>query len=168
MQEIETDAAFRRCRFLLLEARANARRDQATTFVMRVLSNLASVGLDASSARIKDINKNISSGASDMLEQGISLEEWRKQTINEHPIPLKQTWEWLLSDSDKLSEMDVWKHFVANPMVIVSKYEDTQLNSLGLRSDGGSTRYSQAGISVLKISVTPREIIENQLPRGQW
>lgn len=168
MREDMADATFRRCRFLLMEACAKAKRDQATTFVMRVLSNLASVGMDAGPAKIKDLNRLISSGAATLLEDGISLEDWRKGTINEHPVPLKQTWEWLLKDAERLTEKDIWDHFVANQMVIVAKSEDAHLNRIGLRSAGGSSRYSQAGISIIKLSVSPREIIERRLPRHRW
>ena len=57
----------RRIKFLLDVAKHEDKRDQAITYVMRVVSNYATVGQDAQSASIKKINRLVTKNASEML-----------------------------------------------------------------------------------------------------
>ena len=78
----------RRCRLLAVAADKSDSRDQAVTFMMRVLSNHATIGKDAGSETIKRLNRRISMQAFDRLQK----EDWhtfKSTAINEHPKPLK-------------------------------------------------------------------------------
>jgi hypothetical protein len=147
----------RRVEFLLAEAKLNAKRDQAITFVMRVLSNHATVGKDASSSAIKRLNPRVSKEACKELERVNTFKEWTTNTINEHPMPLKATWFWLNEKSETLSTEDVWGHFVQNPMFTILRAEDADLNSNGLRASGDKSRYSKVGIEKVILDVSPIE-----------
>ncbi len=149
----------RRVIFLLNEAKLNSPRDQAITFVMRVLSNHASVKFDGDSLRIKENNLRVSEAALQELYKAEKFEDWGKITINEHPHPLKVTWEWMKANASTLTEEQVWGEFINYPMVTVLRSEDVQLNRLGLRAHGNSEeRYSQAGISLSLLDKPPKLI----------
>ena len=105
----------RRIQFLLDAAKHENVKDQAITFVMRVLSNHATIGKDAQSKPIKKINKRVSENAYKIL-QTKGIEIFCKQTINEHPKPLSQTWEWLKKNAQNgLSVEKVWEEFCDFP-----------------------------------------------------
>lgn len=147
----------RRVEFLLAEAKLNAKRDQAITFVMRVLSNHVTVGKDASSSGIKRLNPRVSRKACKELERVSTFKEWTSNTINEHPIPLKATWFWLNENSETLSAEGVWEHFEQNPMFTILRAEDAELNSNGLRASGDKSRYFKVGIEKIILDVSPIE-----------
>ncbi len=151
------DYIHRRVAFLLTEARLNAKRDQAITFIMRVLSNHATVDKDASSSLVKKLNRRVSLRARQELDQVKTFNEWTSKTINEHPIPLKVSWQWLLSNSAELNIEDVWEHFINCPMTTILKTEDRDINEKGLRSSGGASRYSDVGIKIVELDTTPIE-----------
>ena len=144
------DIVKRRIVFLLDAAKHEKARDNATTFTLRALSNYATIGKDAGSAAIKKINTRVSENAYKLLKtQG--LEVYCKQTINEHPKPLSQTWEWLIENAkDNLSIARVWKEFCDFPMVTVTKDEDNVIKGKGLNSKGTvEERYSNIKIITL-------------------
>lgn len=87
-----------------------------------------------------------------------TFKKWSENTINEHPIPLKHTWEWLCNEGDKLSPKDVWDHFKSHPMIIVLKREDDRLSSAGLRSSSSTERYKNVGIEIIKLDKGPEQI----------
>lgn len=151
----------RRVAFLLAEARHNSPRDQIITFTMRVLSNYASVGFDGGSDTIKKNNKVLSLAAIQSLRSSKTFREWTKNTINEHPTPLKFTWSWLVAEAHTLTESDVWNHFVSHPMVTVLKEEDDKLNKNGYRSVNDPNRYEKVGIQISIQIKTPEEIFKN-------
>lgn len=145
-----TPAIKRRCEFLLAVAKdASDERDQAVTFIMRVLSNHATIGYDASSETIKRFNRKMSRKAYDLL----TTADWRtfkSTTINEHPKPLKQVWQWIMDNADTLTPEDIWQEFAAHPMITVTREEDKAMP----RSDGDyATRYK--GIEVITIDADP-------------
>lgn len=149
----------RRIEFLLNEARCGARRDQVITYIMRVLTNYASVREDASSSRVKERNQNVSEKAFNELLAAPTFDAWIKMTINEHQKPLKLTWQWLLENAATLRPNDVWDVFVKNPYVTVLKSEDLELTKSGLQSeDGPKLRYATVNIKVLRLPDTPRAI----------
>lgn len=151
----------RRIEFLLNEAKCNAVRDQVITYAMRVISNVASIGRDASSSEIKLKNRFVSIRARDLLNSGISTSDWTTSTINEHPVPLKETWAWLVENSLNLDSNAVWDHFVKNRMVTVLVEEDRALTVSGLRSSSSNmtTRYEHVGIQICQLSDDPKIII---------
>ena len=113
----------RRIKFLLDAAKDEDIKDQAISYVMRTLSNHATIGKDANSASIKKINRKATENAYKLLkEKGIKI--YCKETINEHPKPLEQTWQWLKENAHTLSIDDVWKEFCKYTMVTVTKEED--------------------------------------------
>lgn len=158
------DYSLRRIRFLIGEAKENAPRDQAITYTMRVLSNMATIGSDASSMQIKLRNQNVSRAAAEFLSACVDGKEWGDATINEHPIPLKETWSWLCANSFSVTEQEVWNHFLQNKMVTVLKEEDRSLTSLGLRSSSKhGHRYTAAGIEVVFLPDSPAKLIKCKL-----
>jgi hypothetical protein len=148
----------RRVSFLLNEVKNSSPRDQAITYIMRVLSNHASVGFDGSSHLIKKRNCKVSQAAFTALKNSSSFEEWSKNTINEHPVPLKYTWEWIAQNSVSLSEEIIWNHFVSNPMVTILRCEDKALNAAGLRAASDFARYEKVGINVITLDRCPELI----------
>lgn len=150
----------RRIRFLLDEAAAGSVRDQTITFAMRTLSNYATIGADGGSQKIKSQNKRISKASLELLRESNSLNNWYKSTINEHPIPLRETWLWLLAQYDRLNVSDVWLHFRRHRMVTITIGEDGHLTKLGLRSAcKNQQRYKAAGIEVICLSDTPEILL---------
>ena len=148
----------RRVEFLLKEAQLKSPRDQIITFVMRVLSNHASVKFDGSSSLIKKNNLLVSQNALDELKKSHLFENWSKITINEHQIPLKQTWNWLLENADSFNASDIWSHFVKSPMVTILKTEDDNLNTMGARSSNDPDRYLKGKIKVITLIEKPYAI----------
>ena len=61
------DIIERRIRFLIDAAKYEDKKDQVVTYVMRVLSNHATIGKDAGSAEIKKHNKKVSEKARNLL-----------------------------------------------------------------------------------------------------
>lgn len=163
--ENPNDFALRRIRFLIGEAKAKASRDQAITYTMRVLSNIATIGFDAGSTQIKLRNRKVSRAAAQFLCECLDGKSWADATINEHPVPLKETWSWLCANSFTITEREVWHHFLQNKMVTVLREEDRSLTSLGLRSSSqNGSRYDLAGIDVTQLSESPSKLFKNKLP----
>ena len=144
------DVIKRRIVFLLDAAKHENVRDNSTTFTLRALSNYATIGKDAGSASIKKINRKVSENAYELLKVK-GIEVYCKQTINEHPKPLSQTWEWLKENAkENLSLERVWKEFCDFPMVTVTKDEDDIIKGKGLNSKGTvEERYSSIKIITL-------------------
>ena len=87
-----TPAVRRRCEFLLAVAKdPTDSRDQTVTYAMRVLSNHATIGRDASSEYIKRFNRKITRRAYERLT-AVDWREFKSTTRNEHPKPLDQSW----------------------------------------------------------------------------
>lgn len=148
----------RRLIFLIELAKYEKKRDQVSTYLMRVLSNHATIGMDAGSAKIKTINKNMSKGAYKLLVS-TNIKNFCKNTINEHPRPLKTTWEWLQEKADLLSIEEVWNEFKKHQMITITKEEDTKIKLSGQNSTGSfESRYTDLGIKVIKLKKTPIEI----------
>jgi hypothetical protein len=155
-----SDFSLRRIRFLIGEAKANAPRDQSITYTMRVLSNIATIGFDAGSTQVKLKNRNVSRAAAEFLTRCANRREWVDATVNEHPVPLKETWSWLCANSLAITEQEVWRHFSQNKMVTVLKAEDRFLNALGLRSSSqDGDRYTVAGIEVVLLAQSPSDLV---------
>ena len=153
----------RRIEFLLQEARLKSPRDQIITFVMRVISNHASVNFDGGSSQIKKNNLYVSQKALDNLYASNLFDNWTKSTINEHQIPLKITWNWLLEKANIIESSDIWSHFVKNPMVTILKSEDKDLNKIGARSSNDVERYLNADIKIITLKEKPYEIWKSHL-----
>jgi hypothetical protein len=152
----------RRIAFLLQEARHGSPRDHAVTFTMRAISNYLTIGRDAQSFAIKSVNKNVSSGALELLKSATNFKDWAKNTINEHPVPLADTWTWLCSQAGNLSLAEVWNRFESNPMTTVTKEEDDELTKRKLRSSAADDRYPQAGFRTLVLKHTPLSAFEGR------
>lgn len=141
---------------MLAEARCKASRDQVTTYAMRVVSNYASIGKDAGSSEIKLRNRLVSVGARNLLMSGVTAAEWTSLTINEHPMPLRETWHWIIENASDLQTVDLWQHFVNNRMVTISIEEGKFLTAMGLRSrSGGGDRYRRVGLEVCLLDDEP-------------
>jgi hypothetical protein len=153
----------RRIEFILNEAKFQSKKDKSITFTMRVLSNYASVGRDGESKSIKELNKCISKAAWEKLKNLNSFNDWLDNLINEHQMPLKQTWQLLLQNSNLLDIESVWNHFKLYPMVTVLKEENIRLNSKGNRSNGDPIqRYKDAEIEIVKLIYSPKDAWKNK------
>lgn len=147
----------RRVEFLIQEAINKSPRDQVITYCMRVISNYASIGVDAGSYKIKITNKILSRNAETLLEKSTSLKEWTDRCINEHQVPLKEIWDSLCLEGNELRPDEVWNKFYSSKMVTITKEEDRILNCQGLRSKSkNSCRYQQSGIEVTHLENSPK------------
>jgi hypothetical protein len=145
----------RRIKFLLEAACFEEKRDQVITYTMRVLSNHATIGKDAGSMEIKKRNKLMSKRALDVLESN-SIIFFCKNTINEHPKPLKEIWDWLKCNCEHLDTNDVWSEFLRNPMVTITRDEDNIIKKSGQNSAGDIvSRYTELGIEVTRLELEP-------------
>jgi len=130
---------------------------------MRVLSNHATIGKDAGSSKIKDENHTVSSGAFELLQTVSSLRDWHTKTINEHPLPLKAIWSWMLRDAHTITPNDVWNCFLVHPMTTVTKSEDALISKHGLRLKASDDRYTKLGIQTVQLDRAPRQLILSRL-----
>ncbi|WP_420857869.1 hypothetical protein [Marivivens marinus] len=158
----KSDPIYRRAAFLLGEALQEAKRDQAITYVMRVLSNYAAIGKDAGSGQIKNENLRVSQGALELLGTVESVRAWQRGTINEHPLPLKASWAFILAEAERLTVNDVWEHFAQNPMTTITVEEDSRLNRMKLQSATGVDRYKLADIRVSHLGESPIERLKSR------
>ena len=151
------DIIERRIRFLIDAAKYEDKKDQVVTYVMRVLSNHATIGKDAGSAEIKKHNKKVSEKARNLLHS-VDLKTYCQNTINEHPKPILSSWEWLKKNAQMLSIQEVWEEFNNNPMVTITRDEDNMIKRSGQNSTGTmQTRYTDLGINLITLSETPFE-----------
>lgn len=118
----------RRLEFVVAEiSSATPKYDQAITFTLRSLSNYASVGFDGNSFQIKRQNDRISDAAKDLRVQLNDDRLWASNTINEHPLPLKDLWKKWSGDVKNLTIHKIWADLVDHPMITVTKAEDSKL-----------------------------------------
>ncbi len=129
---------------ILILAHADSQRCQGGNFLLRVLSNYATIGRDASSSIIKRDNPRISKGAS-KLRSELTRREFEKATINEHPEPLIQVWLWIVENKTKLQPLDIVRRIYSYPMVTVTKVEDQLMNEAGFRQTGLPEERFKAG-----------------------
>ena len=155
------DVIERRINFLLDCAKQERKRDQAITFVMRVISNYATIGKDGGSSEIKKYNRRVSKSSLDLFSKA-EFRYFSQMTINEHPKPLKSTWEWLTTNSECLNKEDVWEEFKNFSMITITKKEDALISSLGLRSVGDiNNRYKDNNICVIELERAPVTLIND-------
>lgn len=153
-----SQSLIRRVEFLIEESKHLDKRDQAVIMTMRVVSNILSIGKDASSEGIKKVNKRISVSALKILEKR-DFEKFHKSTINEHPEPLRVTWEWLKQQNNErpVAVQEVIQRFLQNPMVAVTHEEDRKLSVGEIASlSPANQRYKQAGIRCVCLTKEPR------------
>jgi len=151
----------RRILFLLDAAKNEDKRDQAVTYTMRVLSNHAAVGKDAGSSEIKKLNRRITMNAKQLLLE-TDINNFCKNTINEHPKPMQQTWNWLRENAHSLSCLDVWSEFKDNQMITVTKTEDQMIRRSGQNSSGDIySRYYALSITPILLDCPPIDFIKS-------
>lgn len=150
---IVDDLILRRIRFMLQEAALCPERDQVITYAMRVVSNYSSVGKDAQSAEVTKLNTRISTNALNSMSDYSSFADWVKTVTNDHPEPLRQTWDWLIANSKNLTETDVWNRFCSYPMITITRVENKNIDGKGFRSKGSPMeRYLAAGIKIVQLN----------------
>ena len=148
----------RRILFLIDAAKFEEKRDQVVTYAMRVLSNHAAIGKDGGSREIKQLNRRVSAEARKLL-MSVDIDTYCKETINEHPKPLKETWDWLRKNAHSLSKEEVWAEFQNNPMVTITKKEDEGIRERGQNSTGDmQSRYLDQGIDIVHLDRSPKEL----------
>jgi len=154
-----TDIITRRAEFILNEARHTHKRDQCTTYALRVLSNYATIGRDAPASTIKGFNRLMSRRAYDLLHYVVDQKKWTSLTINEHSVPLNVTWKWICDNCDTLTASDIIQEFSTNPMVTITREEDGLLRENGYQSKGTmNERYNDCGIEIISIDENPKDI----------
>jgi len=159
-----TDIITRRAEFILNEARHTHKRDQCTTYALRVLSNYATIGRDASASTIKGFNRLMSQQALDLLHYVADLKTWTSMTINEHSVPLNMTWNWICANSQSLTPNDIVEASPLYPMVTITRHEDVLLRENGYQSKGGmNERYGECGIDIITIDEDPKDISKRLL-----
>jgi len=138
---------------LLVLVRASDNKCQGGTNLLRVLSNYAAVGADASSRKIKKINTRISRNA-EVLSKALDFHGFAQNTINEHPEPLEVVWQWIVENKTSLTSADIVERVNMHPMVIITRDENKQLDASGFRSSGDPIeRFTAAGIEVVTRSI---------------
>ena len=137
----------RRAEFLLAEARSpDPARDQTVIYALRVISNFTTVGRDFQSAAIKWRNPRLSARAWALYYE-TSDDEWQRSTINEHPQPLSQVWEWIRENANSIDARQIIERIAEHPMITITKEEDAELTGMGFRSKGSATeRYARIEI----------------------
>ena len=153
----------RRIEFVLDEVIHSDKKDQVIDVALRQVSNYITVGMLGDSRKMRESNKLISEQAFNILKTRDS-KLWGKTTTNEHPQPIKQTWDWLVDNAGSVSVEEAFKELHKTRMVTVTKKEDAKLTQRGLRSKGSiECRYNQTGISVFLLSKTPTQILKDDM-----
>ncbi len=154
----------RRLKFVLSVARNEQKSSQDLKTVMRVLSNIASVGRDGSSGLIYRLNRLVSAKALNKLEACDDFDCWignekkgfKRQVINEHQMPLEAMVRRIRS-SEEMNFDSVWSLLSSHPMVTILISEDAELRKVAKREVDPSKRYTLAGIEVVNLPVGPYE-----------
>ena len=147
----------RRADFIIQEAKAGIKRDQAVTYALRVMSNVLTVDGDYGSAAIKRRQTNVSQGVINQIKTKSWKDKWYEETINEHQLPFEVIWEAICENSEDWTSERLIELLREHPMVTVTKAEDANLRSIDrdLRKSGepftslreyADTRYERAGI----------------------
>jgi hypothetical protein len=150
----------RRTQILLAEARAEKSARQDIKLMMRVISNVATVGKDLGSKAIYKSNPYLSKKAKYVLEGCKSFDEWignkKKQldrkVINEHQYPLQDLWNDIRQNVDSYDPQTIWKKFIEYPMVSILVEENAELNNKKYKGLTPYDRYLNAGIEVVKLN----------------
>lgn len=140
----------RRLSYVVAEIKsADGKYDQAMSLILRVLSNYASIGIDAGSFVIKCKNYKMSKEAKVLRNKLCDDKKWSALTINEHPVPLKHLWKTWVDLGGAITEERVWNDLLIHPMVTVTKEEDARLRDVEKDSSHDPLkRYLLANIEV--------------------
>lgn len=149
----------RRIQILLTEASVEKTARQDIKMIMRVISNVATIGKDVGSQTIYKSNPYLSKKAKEVLDRCISFEEWVgdnkknlvRRVTNEHQYPLQNFWEDIKQNIKNHNSESIWKKFCDYPMVTILVEEDAELKKKIYKNLPPSERYLQAGIEVLKL-----------------
>src|SRR4029079_15779950 len=88
-------AVRRRINFVIEEARQGMRtKDQAIGVALRVASNYSLYGRHTTANRMKMECKHVSREA--LADRGGYKRAWHKKTTNEHWLPIKKVWEYII------------------------------------------------------------------------
>ncbi len=145
----------RRLNFVFTELYSlDAKYDQAMSLLLRVLSNFATVGSDGGSFAIKQLNPRMSVSAKLLREKLQDDKRWASETINEHPMPLKNMWKSWRSEGGSLTEKKIWEDLVIHPMVTITKEEDAKLRDAEKHTPDyvPHKRYEYASIELIPFS----------------
>ena len=156
MNESQIDRRIdRRIDFLIREAKSEILiPDQVITYAFRVITNYLSVGYDARSRALSAKCPYRSKKAFDLSR--LDPEGWLDKVTNEHQYPIKDAWNWMKRERDKLTVQRVKSHLENWPVVVVTKDENKELRKVdkALRKVGPAVepdqRYLKAKIKVLE------------------
>ena len=99
----------------------------------------------------------------DQLKNSTNFNDWLDNLINEHQMPLGETWSWILINANNLDEETIWEHFKLYPMVTVLKEEDANLKLNGNNSKGTpEARYKSTNIEIVKLTHSPKDAWKNK------
>jgi len=141
----------RRIEFLINEVNSfNPHYDQSITMLMRIISNHTTVGSNSGSRGVKKKNKNISKKALELKDR-CSDEEFHNLTINEHQLPLKDLWDWMIENKNTITVKKILDKFFEYPFITVTKEENSSLNKIKKKNLSPEERYQNCGIEIVKI-----------------
>jgi hypothetical protein len=159
----------RRAQFVCNEACfPDQEHDQTVKYALRVISNFATVGKDATSSQVKELNPRVSKQAFSRLKELLSDDidadflKWCSETINEHPEPLGQIWGWISNSEVKIPPEELIERLASYKMITILRTENARIDAAGGRSRGSpADRRSQIELS--QIGMCPKRwIAENR------
>lgn len=159
MSELPTEI-LRRLQFVLDVAKSEPKSSQDLKMVMRVLSNIASVGRDGGSGVIYKLNRLVSEKALRALEACDEFDQWvgnekkgfKRQVMNEHQMPLEEMVA-IIRSSETFGVSDIWHLLTSHPMVTLLVDEDDLLSKVSKKESNPERRYGMANIEVVKLPV---------------
>lgn len=145
--QLDETVIHRRISFLLEEASSsNPVYDQSISMIMRVISNFYSVGTNSSnSSTIKKLSRWISKEALEIRDDP----KWDTLVELDHQEPLKDVWNWIVTNHDKLNVEQVANRIKDWPMVVITKSEHSKIRNTKYSSP--DERYENAEIEVIDI-----------------
>jgi len=106
----------------------------------------------------KEANRRMSKKAKELLETCGDIKEFHKKTHNEHQLPVKDTHAWIVKNCETITEQDIIKKIGSFPMTTITWEEESILKISG----DPEKRYSEAGIEIVEISLTPKEFFKKK------
>jgi len=147
---------------LLLEASVEKIARQDIKLIMRVISNVATVGVDVKSQSIYKLNPYLSKKAKYALETCKSFEDWvgdkkknlNRRVTNEHQYPLQEFWKDIQKNINSYNSEIIWNKFCEFPMISILVEEDAELQKKKYKNLAPTHRYLEAGIEIVKLNTS--------------
>lgn len=160
LMSVSSPEILRRLQFVLEVARAEDKSSQDLKMVLRVLSNIATLGRDVGSSAVYRLNKNVSVKALEALSNCGEFGQWvgdrqknfRRQVMNEHQMPLEDLVREIKNQPSMNCE-SLWSLLTEYPMVTILVEEDQGLRDKSRGESNPLARYKEAGIEIIRLPV---------------